>query len=302
MLSILASFAQAESLSVSENCKWRIRKDFAEGKTMNLAMLYGYRSVDGKIEIVPEEAEVVRRAFDAYLSGIGTPTIAAMLRREHVPTRMGGEWNTTHIAEMLKNEKYMGDALLQKTYSRDHLSKKVVLNQGELPQYYVEGSHPAIISQEIYERAQALMALSSQKFCAKKAIRAKQPFSGKLVCGHCGKHLKRKTVHGKTAWQCQTFLTYGKARCPAKQIPEDTLTALTMEVLNAEELNDVQMARLKEIRVTGSNELSFVFSDGCEEKRTWKDRSRAESWTDEMKEAASRKMKAYHAERRNHHD
>ena len=175
-------------------------------------------------------------------------------------------------------------------------------NRGELPQYYVEGSHLAIIIREIYERAQALMALSSQKFCAKKVIRAKQPFSGKLVCGHCGKHFKRKTVHGKTAWQCQTFLTYGKARCPAKQIPEDTLTALTMEVLDADELNDAQMAQLKEIRVTGPNDLRFVFSDGCEEKRTWKDRSRAESWTDEMKKAVSRQMKAYHAERRNHHD
>ena len=153
MLSILASFAQAESLSVSENCKWRIRKDFAEGKTMNLALLYDYRSVKGKIEIVPEEAEVVRRVFAAYLSGMGTPTIAAILRREHVPTRMGGEWNITHIAEMLKNEKYKGDALLQKTYSRDHLSKKVVRNQGELPQYYIENSHPAIISRVIYERA-----------------------------------------------------------------------------------------------------------------------------------------------------
>lgn len=302
MLSILASFAQAESLSVSENCKWRIRKDFADGKTMNLALLYGYRSVKGKIEIVPEEAEVVRRVFAAYLSGKGMPTIAAMLRREHVPTRMGGEWNTTHIAEMLKNEKYMGDARLQKTYSCDHLTKKVVRNRGELPQYYVEGSHLAIISREMYERAQALMALSSRKFCTKKVIRVKHPFSGKLVCGHCGKHFKRKTVHGKTAWQCQTFLTYGKARCPAKQIPEDTLTALTMEVLNAEELNDAQMARLKEIRVTGPNGLNFVFWDGSEEKRTWKDRSRAESWTDEMKKAASRQTKAYHAEKRNHHD
>ena len=100
MLSILASFAQAESLSVSENCKWRIRKDFAEGKTMNLALLYGYRSVNGKIEIVPEEAEVVRRVFAAYLSGIGTPTIAAMLRREHAPTRMGGDWYDKGVMEI----------------------------------------------------------------------------------------------------------------------------------------------------------------------------------------------------------
>ena len=75
-----------------------------------------------------------------------------------------------------------------------------------------------------------------------------------------------------------------------------------MEVLNAEELNDAQMARLKEIRVTGPNDLNFVFWDGREETCTWKDRSRAENWTDEMKKAASRKMKAYHAERRNHHD
>ena len=80
------------------------------------------------------------------------------------------------------------------------------------------------------------------------------------------------------------------------------MTALTMEVLDADELNDAQMTRLKEIRVTGPNDLSFVFSDGREEKRTWKDRSRAESWTDEMKKAASRQMKAYHAEMRNHHD
>lgn len=83
------------------------------------------------------------------------------------------------------------------------------------------------------------------------------------------------------------LFSYDKTRCPAKQIPEDMLAALTMEMLEAEKLNDDQMARLKEIRVTGPNDLSFVFSDGCEEKRTWKDRSRAERWTDEMKKAAS---------------
>ena len=302
MLSILASFAQAESLSVSENCKWRIRKDFAEGKTMNLALLYGYRSVDGKIEIVPEEAEVVRRVFAAYLSGKGTPTIAAMLRREHAPTRMGGDWYDKGVMEMLKNEKYTGDALLQKTYKLDHLSKKVVQNRGELPQYYVEGSHPAIIDREIFERVQALIARNYLKTAPSKPLNTRYPFTGKILCEYCGKHFKRKAAYRRGAWQCQTYLTYGRARCPAKQIPEDTLTALTMEVLNAEELNDAQMARLKEIRVTGPNDLNFVFWDGCEEKCTWKDRSRAENWTDEMKKAASRKMKAYHAERRNHHD
>ena len=124
MLSILASFAQAESLSVSENCKWRIRKDFAEGKTMNLALLYGYRSVNGKIEIVPEEAEVVRRAFAAYLSGIGTPTIAAMLRREHAPTRMGGDWydalETQRVA-LSEKQKRIKEKLADKLFRKRKL-------------------------------------------------------------------------------------------------------------------------------------------------------------------------------------
>ena len=201
MLSILASFAQAESLSVSENCKWRIRKDFAEGKTMNLALLYGYRSVNGKIEIVPEEAEVVRRAFAAYLSGIGTPTIAAMLRREHAPTRMGGDWYDKGVMEMLKNEKYTGAALLQKTYKLDHLSKKVVQNRGELPQYYVEGSHPAIIDRETYERVQALIARNYLKTAPSKPLNTRYPFTGKILCEHCGKHFKRKTACRRGAWQ-----------------------------------------------------------------------------------------------------
>ena len=149
---------------------------------------------------------------------------------------------------------------------------------------------------------QALIARNYLKTAPSKPPKARYPFTSKIVCERCGKHFKRKTVYGRGVWQCQTFLTYGKARCPAKQIPEDTLTALTMEVLGAEKLNDSQMARLKEIRVTAPNDLIFVFSDGREEKRTWKDRSRAENWTDEMKKAASRQMKAYHAERRNHHD
>ena len=95
---------------MSENCKWRIRKDFAEGKTMNLALLYGYRSVDGKIEIVPEEAEVVRRVFAAYLSGIGTPTIASMLRREHAPTRMGSDWYDKGVMEIQSPLRCTGNA------------------------------------------------------------------------------------------------------------------------------------------------------------------------------------------------
>ncbi len=131
MLTILASLAQEESRSVSENCIWRIRKNFYEGKPMNLSKVYGYRRARkkqnehiGQIVIDETEAQVVRGIFEDYLNGIGTPSIAARLCTENIPCRHGGEWTSTLVMGMLKNEKYTGDSILQKTYVQDHLSKK----------------------------------------------------------------------------------------------------------------------------------------------------------------------------------
>ena len=106
MLTILASFAQEESRSVSDNCKWRIRKDFSEGRPMNLSLLYGYKSEDGRIGIDEGEAAVVRDVFQAYLMGMGSVKIAARLREAKIPRRFGGEWTANHVVEMLTNEKY----------------------------------------------------------------------------------------------------------------------------------------------------------------------------------------------------
>ena len=130
MLSFLASFAQEESRSVSENCKWRVRKDFSEGRPMNLMLLYGYRSEKGRIVVDPEEAAVVRRIFHDYTHGLGSSLIAEALRKERIPCRLGGRWSSSLIRTMLTNEKYMGDALLQKTFCADHLTKKKVVNRG----------------------------------------------------------------------------------------------------------------------------------------------------------------------------
>ena len=130
LLSFLASFAQEESRSVSENCKWRVRKDFSEGRPMNLMLLYGYRSEKGRIVVDPEEAAVVRRIFHDYTHGLGSSLIAEALRKERIPCRLGGRWSSSLIRTMLTNEKYMGDALLQKTFCADHLTKKKVVNRG----------------------------------------------------------------------------------------------------------------------------------------------------------------------------
>ena len=135
MLTILASFAQEESKSVSDNCKWRIRKDFSEGKPMNLPLLYGYRREKGRIVIDEREAEIVRFIFRSCLNGMGKGRITEALREQGVPCRLGGEWQTETVGGILKNEKYTGDALLQKTYIENHLTKRKCFNRGELPQY-----------------------------------------------------------------------------------------------------------------------------------------------------------------------
>lgn len=291
MLTILASFAQEESKSVSDNCKWRIRKDFSEGKPMNLPLLYGYRREKGRIVIDEEEAEIVRFIFRSCLNGMGKGRITEVLREQCIPCRLGGEWQTETVSGILKNEKYTGDALLQKTYIENHLTKRKCFNRGELPQYYAENTHPAIIDHETYERVQALIAERREKANVQKDVTARYPFTGLIVCGCCGAHYHRRTNPTRITWQCVTYLRRGKKHCAAKQIPEETLLSLTREALGVPEITEENIRTLAEIQIPCSNHILFVFKDGHETERVWQDRSRAESWTDEMKEKARAQMK-----------
>ena len=291
MLTILASFAQEESKSVSDNCKWRIRKDFSEGKPMNLPLLYGYRREKGRIVIDEEEAEIVRFIFRSCLNGMGKGRITETLREQGIPCRLGGEWQTETVSGILKNEKYTGDALLQKTYIENHLTKRKCFNRGELPQYYAENTHPAIIDHETYERVQALIAERREKANVQKDVTARYPFTGLIVCGCCGAHYHRRTNPTRITWQCVTYLRRGKKHCAAKQIPEETLLSLTREALGVSEITEENIRTLAEIQIPCPNHILFVFKDGHEIERIWQDRSRAESWTDEMKETARARMK-----------
>ena len=291
MLTILASFAQEESKSGSDNCKWRIRKDFSEGKPMNLPLLYGYRREKGRIVIDEREAEIVRFIFRSCLNGMGKGRITEELREQGVPCRLGGEWQTETVGGILKNEKYTGDALLQKTYIENHLTKRKCLNRGEFPQYYAENTHPAIIDHEMYEKVQALIAERREKTNVQKDVTARYPFSGLIVCGCCGAHYHRRTNPTRITWQCVTYLHRGKKYCAAKQIPEETLHCIACEVLGVHEITEENIQTLAEIRVPSPNHIVFAFKDGREIERVWQDRSRAESWTDEMKEKARAQMK-----------
>ena len=177
MLTILASFAQEESRSVSENCKWRIRKKFEQGIPTGFGM-YGYKVRNGSFAIKPEEAAVVRRIFQMYLDGMGSVKIMKLLTEEGVPAPLGGLWNASVVMEMLKNEKYAGDLLLQKFYTNNHVEKKRFHNRGELPQYFVGEDHEPIIDRETFDAVQREIAWRTAR---RKAAKAKKESPGSGV-------------------------------------------------------------------------------------------------------------------------
>ncbi len=290
MLTLLASFAQEESRSVSENLKWRIRKMFEEGRP-NTGRMLGYRLVDGTLQIVPEEAEIVKMIFADYLSGMGRNAIMKKLNRLGIVSVDGNAWGENSISRILRNEKYTGNMLLQKTYNLDHISKKKVINHGELPMYYVENSHEAIIDKETFSLVQQELKRRAERLPAKPEAMT-YPFTSLLYCELCGKHFRRKvnnagTKYEKSVWICPTFNTYGKSVCPAQQIPEAILIAKTSDVLGTVEWDrKILLERIAEIRVPDSGCLVYVFRDGQTQEITWQNPSRRESWTEEMKQKA----------------
>ena len=294
MLSILASFAQEESLSVSENCKWRIRKNFAAGES-NSFLMYGYTIRSGEYEIVPEEAEIVRKIYEWYLDGTGTGRIAIILNAMQVKPCRGTSWNRTTIMSILRNEKYTGNMLLQKTFISDHLTKAKKMNRGELPQYYVEGSHEAIIDQATFDKVQEELKRRAELYeTGNSVVKDHNPLAQKITCGLCGKHFIRRfgntdAKYKRPLWICQTYLTKTKAACPSRRISERVLLPILAGVLGVQE-EDVlnESSRIEVITVFPDGRL-MVSADGETVERHWENPSRALSWTDEMKQEAKRK-------------
>ena len=285
MITILASYAQEESFSASENQKWRIRKNFQEGKPWDATIL-GYRYKNGRYEIEPNEAVIVRKIYDLYLEGRGLQAIANILNAESISTRFGKKWHISTVRLILSNPTYTGDLLLQKTFRTDHLTKRKVKNNGELQQFLVEEAHEAIISHEEFKRAQEIREKRAGKHApAGKKYDARYPFSGLIICGCCGAHYHRKVTHTTIIWVCSTFNQQGKKACQSKAVPEKALLTFIPEIES-----------ILNIRVEKNNNLIITYRDGRVETRTWKDRSRAESWTPEMRQAAQlRAQKQYSA-------
>ncbi len=207
LITIMSSLAQEESRSISENVTWGQRKRFADGKvSMAYKTFLGYRKgPDGLPEIVPEEAEIVRRIYSLFMSGKTPGAIAKQLTGEGVVTPGGKmKWQGSTVERILTNEKYKGDALLQKRFTVDFLTKKTKKNEGEVPQYYVENSHPAIIDPEEWDLTQTEFA---QRKRLGRRYSGNDIFSTRIICGSCGGFYGSKVWHStdkyrRVIWRC----------------------------------------------------------------------------------------------------
>ena len=207
LITLMSSLAQEESRSISENVTWGRRKRMADGQVcMPYGQFLGYRKgPDGKPEIVEEEAALVRRIYRDFISGMAASRIAKTLTKEGIPTPGGREkWQISVIESILSNEKYKGDARLQKKFTVDFLTKKMKVNEGEVPQFYVEGSHPAIVDPVEWELVQ--QELARRKSHPRQRL-WNNGFGGKIVCGECGAAFGPKVWHStyayrRTVWQC----------------------------------------------------------------------------------------------------
>lgn len=263
MLTILASFAQEESRSVSDNCKWRIRKRFKDGELVNLRFMYGYQVSKGEMEIDPYQASIVRMIFNDYVSGFGCDTIAKKLRGMELASIRDGIWTPKRVADILKNEKYTGNSLLQKKFVADHLTKYLKRNDDDLPQYYAEDTHDAIVDLATFERVQTIMAERRTRNNVQAYSANRYPFSGVLVCAQCGKTYKRITHRGTHGWDCSTYRKLGRDACRRYPVSEITLQAITSEVLGQGDITrSLIQARLKQIIVHESGKLEFAFQSG----------------------------------------
>lgn len=224
MLTVLASYAEEELRNMSENQRWAFQKKFQRGElVINTKRFLGYdKDENGELIINPEEAKIVKRIYNLYLSGMGVHVIAKLFNEEKVPTVDGGRWYSSTITNILKNEKYKGDAILQKYYFAE-IKAKQRLNQGQVQQYLITDNHEAIVSREDWEAVQKRLRQNSKKD-PRIDYNRRYPLSGLLKCEHCGSTLKRQKYYkGKVVWVCSKYIREGKVACIGMRVPDSAV-------------------------------------------------------------------------------
>lgn len=263
LLTLYSLFAQEESLSISKNCKKGNRMRMKKGTYVSSNPAYGYRLVDNNLEIYEPEAKIVRRIFYDYLGGISTVKIARELTKEGVPLKKSGtRWHYFTIANIIKNERYIGDMLLQKTYTEDALPYRRYKNIGELPKYYVKSTHDPIINRIQYELANILLKDRGNKI---NTNASEYLLSRKIKCRECGATYRRKISGGKTYWVCRTR-DEDKHQCSAIRISEERIYETFIKMYNKLKQNYKvilipmlsQLEKLQELKTRGNAEICTI--------------------------------------------
>ena len=273
MLTLLASFAQEESRSISENCKWGIRKRYQNGTIgTKYRRLYGYQHDGEEWQIIEEEAEIIRVIYRLHLEGKSLAEIVRAVNEAGARTITDKDFSYQQVEKILTNEFYCGDRRLQKTFVEDPISKRKVPNKGELPQYYIKDDHPAVIARDTFQKAQEVLA--ENKRYRKEHIIPKYPFSSKITCSACGNHYNRHKGKPKKDgtepdfWYCSKSKLTGVHCDGGKCWLEKDLEKASAEVMGTEDFDPMAFAeQVKEITTFPDGVLEFSFFGG--EKRTW---------------------------------
>lgn len=298
MLSILASFAQEEVISTSNNIKWAIKKKFESGKPQCRYKIYGYRWDGDNLVIEPEEAKIVKLIFQMYLNKVSAERMEIELKEMGVIATNGGYFNIGTIRDMLLNITYTGNLLLQKSYTPNPLARRKVKNNGEVPKYYVENNHEAIIPMEMFIQVQE--ERKRRKAEGQRANFGKNItcFSCRVKCPICGKNYMRnsrsKNSDGVKAhiWTCGTRLTGGSKACPGKTINEIALKRVSAKVLGLDEFDSNAFdEQIEKVIVVGDDLLEFHFNDGKVISEKWEYNARKEYWTEEKRRERGEKLK-----------
>ncbi len=283
LITVLGSYSQEESRSCSENCLWRVKRNFEQGILYGGNDCLGYKIVDKKLVLVPEEAKLVKRIFDLYISGLGAVEICHLFDKEGIKPKFADKWNRVTIIKILDNVNYTGDLLLQKTFRKDHISKSHMKNRGEKDMYLVSNDHEVIIDKETFDKVQKIKKERAKRFKIDLLQDAPfNPFKGKIKCAICGSTYVRKKNTKGVIWVCSTYSAKGKNGCASKIVPQGALDkGMTSEDVSA----------LEYIKVMPDNKLIIKIKDKKEKEVLWSHESRSKSWTKEMREMVSQREK-----------
>ena len=301
MLTLLASFAQEEVRSLSDNVKWGTRKRFEKGIPNGKFHIYGYRWDGDHLVVEPEEAKIVKLIYDNFLNGLSAETTEKQLEAMGVKSYKGQHFGNSSIRQILGNITYTGNLLFQKEYIVDPISKKSKINRGELPQYWVENTHEAIIPLEVYQAVQAEKARRRELGALANWSINTSCFTSKIKCGCCGKSYQRSNRKGRkdpnanyTIWICGTRRKSGNAHCRNKDIPEAMLKQACATVLGLDKFDEsVFSERIERIEIPAPNEMLFYFRDGHTVPHHWESTLRKDCWTDERRAAKGRYVQAH---------